>query len=211
MKDQDNPPPGITERYGVATQTSDLTVSGVDGARGGAGDMMIAAGWSPSRLGTALMRLHGEWDSAAKPPKVTATLVRALSLTVRDARGRPDTVRARQIAARWYANELRILALGLRSRRTVIEELNAWGAIKGIAPSVISAAVHHWLNHVCPVCDGHGLRRVPDQPALSARRCHDCRGTGEVTEPAGVARVIGYVEYCTNAAGSSLCVRLRGR
>ena len=45
------------ERYLVASQTSNLrVVSEVFGA----GDLLIASGWSPNRIGAALMRLHSK-------------------------------------------------------------------------------------------------------------------------------------------------------
>ena len=200
---------GVDERYECATSTSNLRVDTRDGSPVSPADVIIAAGMSPSRLGMMLLRLHSEWDSSSKPRKLTLSQISALSLTMRDGNGRPDAARARREAASWYSNELRILAQSLKSRSGVMAELMLWANLKGVSGDTVTAALLHWLNAVCPVCDGHGLRKVDGQPALSARRCHACHGTGEVTEPAGAARVLGYFNYCLNAARSSLKARLR--
>lgn len=55
--------PTVDERYITATNTSNLKVLS---DRRGAADVLIAAGWSASRLGAALMRLHSEFDGAAR-------------------------------------------------------------------------------------------------------------------------------------------------
>lgn len=199
--------PDVTEVYRVAAGTSNLRV---EADRRGAGDILIAAGWNHSRLGMALLRLASEWDSAAKPRKIGPAQIKALSLTMPGANGKPDIMRARREAAAWYASELRLLAQSLKSRATVLEQLMLWASLKGVRGDTVSLALMHWLDHACKVCDGHGLLKAPDSPALSARRCHACHGTGSVTEPDGAARVIGYVEYCLNAARSSLKQRLRG-
>lgn len=55
--------PGIRERYETAGNTSNLAV---ESHRGGAGDVLIAAGWSPATLGGAIMRMHSEFR---RPPQ----------------------------------------------------------------------------------------------------------------------------------------------
>ena len=46
--------PDVTERYVTAINTSNLKT---EADRGGAADVLIASGWSPTRLGSALLRL----------------------------------------------------------------------------------------------------------------------------------------------------------
>lgn len=60
--------PSVDERYITATNTSNLKVLS---DRRGAADVLIAAGWSASRLGAALMRLHSEFDGAARASSET--------------------------------------------------------------------------------------------------------------------------------------------
>lgn len=197
---------GIDERYQSATSTSNMRV---EADKAGPADVIIAAGMSDSRLGTALMRLHSEWDSSAKPRKISPAQIKALALALRDSKGRPDMMRARREAAAWFATELRLFAQSLKSRPTVIQGLTAWAIIKEIDPAIVPASVHHWLDHTCHHCDGHGLRKVPDQPALSARQCHACAGTGEKHRPDGSARILNHIDYCIQQGRNSMKRRLR--
>lgn len=59
--------PNIEEIYITASTTSNLKV---EADRPGSADILIAVGWSPSRLGGALSRLHTDWDKAEKPARV---------------------------------------------------------------------------------------------------------------------------------------------
>ena len=54
--------PGIEEQYSQATQSSNLRCDTRDGAPLGDVAPLIAMGWSPSRVGAALMRLHTKAD-----------------------------------------------------------------------------------------------------------------------------------------------------
>jgi hypothetical protein len=226
----DDSPPTISERYEIATGTSNLRCLGGDADRGGAVNVVMSAGSvqqekrkdkrgevhlvqvaSPTRTGMALLRLASEWDRAAKPRQASPQAVKALALTMPDAKGRPDIMRARREAAAWYANELKLLSLQLRSRAGVLVELNAWANPRGIDGDAVMAALHWWLDHTCEVCDGHGLRKEPDAPSLSARQCGKCNGTGEKHTPTayGATAVIDQIGYALLLARQSLKRRLR--
>jgi hypothetical protein len=198
--------PDVQETYEVATQTSSLKV---ETHRQGAADVIIAAGWSESRVGMALLRLHSEWDGAAKPRRATEAQVKAMAAQFPDAKGKPSVSRARAEATVWYARELRLLALSLKSRASVLEQVHAWAVLKGLDPASVAPALFHWLSCTCPVCDGHGLRKVPDQPALSAKQCHACHGSGKTPRPEGAARIQNWLDECTQKARQSLKRRLR--
>jgi hypothetical protein len=58
----DNETPGIAERYLTATQSSNLRCETRDDAPIGHTGLLIAVGWSPSRIGAALLRLHTKAD-----------------------------------------------------------------------------------------------------------------------------------------------------
>ena len=205
MATEEDQKPGIDERYQAATSTSNLRV---EADKAGAGDVIIAAGMSDSRLGMALLRLHSEWDSSAKPRKISPDQIKALALTMRDSHGKPDMMRARRESAAWFASELRLFAQALKSRPAVIEGLTAWAAIKDIPAHAVPLAVLHWLHHTCQVCDGHGRRKVPDQPALGARQCHACDGFGQTHRPEGSTRLLTHIDYCIQQARNSLKRRL---
>lgn len=175
--------PGIEEIYQVAGNTSNLTV---EADRRGAGDVLIAAGWSPSRLGMALLRLHSEWDGCSRHPKE---------------QGKAPTPMT--------GSDLRLLANSLKGRSAVWGQLAPWLAVKGIACEIGAEALLHWLHPVCHVCEGHGLKKVPNAPALSARRCNKCHGTGHKPHPQGSAKVLVYLDECVSRARVTLKARLR--
>lgn len=224
MLDMSTERAGVEERYESACNTSSLKV---ESEKGGAGDILIAAGWSDSRVGMALLRLHSEWDGAAKPLKATEAQIKVLAENFRQdearakesarVRGKPYTpqgsaaTRARTEAAAWYRRELRLLAQSLKSRASVIEQLTQWAFVKGLDVAMVGPAVHHWLAPLCTVCDGHGLRKQPDAPALSARQCHACNGTGSAHAPQGSGRVLAHIDYVVGVARQSLKNRLRNR
>jgi hypothetical protein len=255
--------PDLIERYESACNASSLKV---EERTAGPADLLIAAGWSPSRIGMGLIRLASEWDSAAKPRRMTPDQVSALAdklwaqdeadrakrerengelerlrsqinklepgtperldmleridllehlhdkgalpLPALPPQGKPET-RAKAEAALWYRRELMLLAQSLKSRASVLDQLTQWAILRGIDPLVVGPALHHWLNAVCSVCDGHGFRRAEDAPALSAKRCHHCYGTGKVPHPEGSARVLAHIDYAVSVARGSLKKRLR--
>jgi hypothetical protein len=160
MFDSTNEKPGVDEVYQVAGNTSNLTV---EADRRGAGDVLIAAGWSPSRLGMALLRLHSAWD-AHKPRAGRAPLT---------------------------PSDLHLLANSLKGRPAVWDQLAPWLSLKGIASDIGAAALLHWLHPTCHACEGHGLKKVPNAPALSARRCNKCHGTGHKPHPGRLGQGAG--------------------
>jgi hypothetical protein len=198
--------PEVTEQYQTAIHAKRLLM---EEHRTGAVEVLLAAGWSPSRLGMGLLRLHSEFDGAAKPHKLTAPQVVALAEANRDKDGKPRHSWAKSEALLWYRRELMLLAQSLKSRASVMEQLQQWAILRGIDPLIVGPALHHWLSSTCPVCDGHGFRRAEDAPALSAKRCHACHGTGKVPHPEGSARVLAHIDYAVSVARGSLKKRLR--
>ncbi len=96
--------PTIDERYTSATHASSLVVTA---ERGGAADMLIAAGWSPSRLGASLLRLVSEWDGAEKPRPMHARGINILATEIAREHGRDPTEKPRfRKAADWALNLL---------------------------------------------------------------------------------------------------------
>lgn len=214
---------GVDEQYQTASNTSNLKV---ESDRRGAGDVIIAAGWSPSRVGMALLRLHSEWDSAVKPRKPGRAAIdakvaqyKAEDAVARSRCHKPNCEicaparspidRAQAYFDQEMASDLRLLAVSLKARPIVWEQIGHWVALKGIAPSVAAEALLHWLNPVCPACDGLKLKKVPNSPALSARQCSKCHGTGERTRPADSTKVLNYIDDCCQKARQSLKSRLR--
>jgi len=224
------------ERYLSSVETSDLTIEGgmvPKDHKSGAADVVGAAGLgvglavSARSTGMALLRLHSEWTSATKPRRVGRQVLEVLVArikaqdvldkeTARRARAsyvapKPAVVRAADEAQRWYTNELRLLAVRLKSRASAIQQLNLWAAQKGVDSAMVAAGLHYWLDETCHVCDGHGFMKIPDQPALSAKRCDyaiGCGGTGKARFPTGAERVLRHIEYCLDQARGQLRDRL---
>ncbi len=65
-----NEPRTIEEQYTSAGNADDLTVTS---ERRTDADVLIASGWTPGLLGGVLMRLHSEWDGAAKKRRMDET------------------------------------------------------------------------------------------------------------------------------------------
>ena len=176
-----------------------------------------------SSIGMALLRLHSEWTAAAKPRRVGPEVVEKLADDIKNQdeatyesakRFGPQLPytspgsalgRANADAARWYRNELILLANKLKSRSQVVEQLTLWAQIKGIDAETVPAALLHWLSPTCPECDGHGIRFVENQ---AARQCHRCNG-GELKRTAGVDRVLRQIDYALGIARGRLSQRLR--
>jgi hypothetical protein len=83
---------GVEERYSVAGNTSDMSV---EADKRNSADVIIAAGWSPSRLGMALLRLHSEWSGLAKPHKPTKKGIDAMAETIKGEDAQADANRAK--------------------------------------------------------------------------------------------------------------------
>lgn len=217
--------PSVEEAYITANNSSNLRLNVDPDSPRGAADVLVAAGWSQSRVGMALLRLHSEWTACAKPRRQNAAQLEAIAATIREddakakkaaeLKGAPykapgsANARAREMADRWYVAELRLLAISLKSRASVWEQMELHGKITSTPPDLVAAALLHWLNPTCPVCDGHGRRKVLDQPALSGKICHKCHGTGHVPHPNGAARVLAYIDTCTTKARMSMKQSLR--
>lgn len=212
-----NPPLTVEERYDSACGATTLRVQA---ERGGPADVMIASGGAmhvedrsreanAARVGMSLLRLHSEWSGAAKPRRLGPSQVAALAVKHRDEHGKPNRQKALAEAARWYGNELRLLSLALKTRPAVWAQIAPWAQDKGIPEDQVAQALFHWLDPVCGYCDGHGLHKAKDAPALSAKQCRACNGTGTKAIPEGGGRVLSFISHCTSQARQSIKKRLR--
>jgi len=151
--------PGIEEQYASANDSSNLRV---EAERRSDADILIAAGWSASRIGAALMRLQTKAD--------------------------------------------RLALEGVHGQ--VIIQAQRWGMER---PEAIATAVlAWWLSHVCGRCNGVRFELIPGTPALSAKQCQPCRGTGETVLPYGEAgrRLAAWMDDCRERGAQSIKRRL---
>lgn len=223
--------PTIEERYTSATNARNLKVER-DHRRRNVADILIAAGWSRSRFGTALLRLQSEWDGCAKPRPLSAAAVKLLASTFDKDRG-PDgkvwfqfskeRVRvtpaeaARHQASEWHLHELGLLFQRLKTLPEVRDMLMSWGIAKEIANSATTAAgvIAWWLHHTCPSCHGGRYELVPGTDTRSSRICKTCKGTGNTKVPFGAdgAAMVSEIERSLHQAtcgmGSAMSSRRR--
>lgn len=218
-----NERPNVEERYTSAGNATDLTV---DAERGGAADVIIAAGWSPSRLGAALLRLHSEWDASEKPKKMTKEAIEGLALTLpRIEQGRKmvkgeavvnmvvDMRRANQMAHDWHLHELRLLLGKLKTlpaiRYQIALQADQWGMAD--AQDKAAAVIRYWLDQACGSCHGRKFRLIPGTPALSDRPCLVCHGSGIGHAPYGQdgRKLVNFIDDCVSRARQSIKKRLR--
>ena len=218
---------GVEEAYTAAGNSSDLRVEA--DVRTDA-DILIAAGWSPSRVGMALLRLHSEWDKAEKPRKPTTERVALLAATLdRDViplvLNAPEVRRrfeacehkrliaARIEAADWYMREMAKLVNKLKSLPAVRSQLILYVPKWGIAEAGVKvpAVIAYWLDQMCHQCHGLKFLQVQGAPTLSTKACKACSGTGVGPVPYGQEgrRVANYMDDCVSRAQQSLRNRLR--
>ncbi len=121
------------ERYLTATNTSNLKVQA---ERTGAADVLIAAGWSASRIGGALMRLH------TKATRDNLALVHVQVSIEADRRNLRDPDAIASAAIAWWLDRVCPVCHG--RKYDTIKDTPALSAIE------------------CPKCHGSGEKRLPE-------------------------------------------------
>lgn len=198
----------VDEKYTSATHSSNMKVQA---ERRGDADVMIAAGWSPSRIGMALLRLHSEYDGVQHPRKMQQAAIEAYAQNlIGTPAQRIDQAHAD--AARWYQHELELMLGRLKSLPAVREQLIIKADGFGMeSPSAIAVSVLvWWLDRICPVCHGQRREVIENTPVLSDIVCPACRGDGERRLPYGEAgrRLANFMDECIYRARQSLKNRL---
>ncbi|MBT2299257.1 hypothetical protein J7E70_02155 [Variovorax paradoxus] len=185
--------------------------------------MLVAAGWSRAKFGMALMRLQSEWDSTAKPRRISEAAERVLAkklprmvpLVLSEQglkeRGLRDHFRsdeaAREVAARrqadeWFKQELGLQLMRLKTLPEARDMLAEFGIMQNIQHAHVKAAsaIAWWLDHACPVCGGGRYQLMPGTNRHSNRLCGECEGRGEVLIPHGYdgRRLVGEIESSMN-------------
>ena len=208
-------PNNAGERYISAGNTSNLRVLSHQTKHA---DIIIAAGWSPFKMGAALLRLCGEWDAIAKPNKPTKKNIELFAQTLDekvevDGQMLPRKAAATKIANEWYLREVnnmvgRLISLPMVRQRLRIRA-HQWSMQdpQGKAGTVLK----YWLDQTCPACDGRLWRLQPGVSSLSNKKCMACNGTGLGLVPCGAEgrRLANYLDYCVSRAQASIGFRAR--
>lgn len=207
----------VDQQYTSAAHSGNLRVQA---DRRGDGDMMIAAGWSQSRIGMALLRLHSEYDGTPHPRKMTQSAIEVYARALRGPKVQRMTheqsmKRAQDDAAQWYQHEMCMMLGRMKSLPSVREQLalEVSRFCFDDADDVAVAVLVWWLDKTCPVCHGQKREVIENTPVLSDTVCPVCRGSGERTIPHGDAgrRVANFIDDSLCAARVNLRGWLRQR
>ena len=191
---EDATKPGIEERYSSATNTSTMKM---EVERAMPIDVLTAAGWSQSRIGAALLRLHSEFDAAEKPRLYKS----------------PHT--SRKDAAAWLVHEQKLLMGKLKTlpdvRGQVVHYVTLWGYAEPVGKS--AAVLLWWLDQTCPACHGTKYEVVAGTNRQSGKLCRTCQGSGLMPVPHGQdgKRLANWLDGCVQLARTSISKSLHGR
>lgn len=183
--------PDVSERYASATHTSNLRVE-MDAERHSDVDILVAASWSASRIGGALMRLHTEFDGSQHPRRMSKEAIRALAATLPVPKDCPagrksafQLAEARKTADQWYRHEVGLLLSRLKTMPAVRQQLTIkamdWRSNDPL--DLATSLLVWWLDRVCPVCHGTKWQIVAGTGRHSGKACHVCNGSGEAPIP----------------------------
>ena len=168
----------VDEAYSSAGNTSDLTVKA---ERRSDADVLIASGWTPGLLGGVLMRLHSEWDGAAKKRHMDETEAFLLFSQLK------TLLRAVDGVAAWAERK------GHKEPRTLA-----------------NAVLIYWLHDNCQPCLGRGHEVIHGSTVLG-RQCRKCGGSGKRQAPGGEVgkAALNMMDECVHVARQSMRLRLR--
>ena len=182
---QEQTRPDINEQYTSATHASNLRVEADSRSQA---DILIAAGWAHARLGSALLRLHSEWDGAAHPK-----FSKAAGMAV-------------------YLHDMAMLLGRLKSlpdvREQVAIQADRWNMEN---PLHVSASVlQWWLARQCQACNGTRFEVISGTGRQSGKVCRVCHGSGESPVPCGEdgRKLAVYIEDCLGRARTQISNRL---
>lgn len=144
-------------------------------------DVLLASGMTPGILGSALMRIHSEYDSSSEKQARTSTDAILLMAKLKSL---PSVLQALED---WAA-------------------LRGLDAPKRLAQAVIA----HWIDAQCKPCAGRGHEQIAGTPSLG-RTCKSCKGTGRRKEPMGDAgrQMLNMCDECVAVARAGMSRRLK--
>jgi hypothetical protein len=227
-KPQNDDRPNIEEQYTSATHASSLVV---DPDHSGSADKLIASAWSPSRLGSSLLRLHSEADGTPdvvrlheRGIEIMAAVIARERCTKENQQIREikkhktpvvrdeDMLAARRQAGEWYLHEQGLRLQRLKTLPEVRHQLAMWALLSDIPQplEVVAGALMWWLSNTCHVCNGQRWEVFAGTGRLSQQPCQACEGTGKRVKPHGAltSKVISYIGDCINASRAGMSQRL---
>lgn len=214
----------IAEAYATAVSSSDLKCDTREGAPRSDSDVLAAAGWCESRIGSALLRLHTEYDGAEHPKLMKPQDFYRAPIVIPKNGGKPTDAEKREAEAdaKKFSEDQceernKTQQLLMRSKLKTLpavlyqveEQLKKWG--EEDAKAVANAVVIWWLQQVCRSCHGRKFEIVPGTARLSNKMCKPCGGTGHARIPHSDIgrRTANFIDDCVCRARLSISKRLR--
>lgn len=152
--------PGVAERYSTAIEASNLKA---EADKGGAVDLIIAAGWSGDGMGASLYRLRAEYDGVA-----------------RDVRGSGDTSATDHLLVMIHLKSLRETKQMLWSLALKQAEVKGFDRPEKDAAALVGRCLDVFLDPNCRPCEGRGFngggRHEQTGPQVICKRC---KGSGK--------------------------------
>lgn len=213
MHDDSDQQRSVSEAYASAVTSTNMRV---EADRRGDADVIIAAAWSMSRVGSVLLRLHSEFDRSERPRPVQPEQFLALvPLKVGQARvsEKDRASRARALAHGANVAAISQLLSGLHSMPAacvqVADRCARWGMHD--ADAAARTMVRWWLHSRCPACGGTMYQVAPGAQRHTGKACKACHGVGTVPVPLGQdgRRVANWMDSAVEAARHQIRNRLR--
>lgn len=206
----------IDESYASAMASSNLRCDTREDAPRSDTDLLTAAGWSPSRVGSALLRLHTEWDGAEHLRPATshdfAKTARARQPEAAHQTTAQVNTLAVKLAAKHNEQQAKLLMSRLKTMPSVREQLTLqllkWKVED--AEQVANAILRWWLAPNCRACHGRKFEVIPDTGRLSSKQCKPCSATGKQRIPHGEVgrKLANFMDDCVQRARQSIKKRL---
>lgn len=203
----------IAEAYATAVSSSDLKCDTREGAPRSDSDVLAAAGWCESRIGSALLRLHTEYDGAEHPRLMKPQdFYRAPAEKDGEKEAKAKKFAEEQCNEHNTTQQL-LMRSKLKTLPAVVQQVEAqlkkWG--EEDAKATANAVVIWWLQQACRSCHGRKFEIVPGTARLSNKTCKPCGGTGHARIPHGDIgrRTANFIDDCVCRARLSISKRLR--
>lgn len=107
-----------------------------------------------------------------------------------------------------YLNDINELA---QAKKIFVRWTYRMMANRGLDPTKASRigvqALTHWVNDICPACNGLKHMIIAGSPTLSDKECNKCSGTGK--KPVPISGEIGEVFKDVGERADSACLTIR--
>lgn len=193
--------PGVAERYSTAIEASNLRA---EADKGGAVDLLIAAGWSGDSMGAGLYRLRAEYDSVA-----------------RNVRGTGGNSKIDHVLVLLGLTSLGSVKQSLGELALQQANLARFDLTEGVVRILAGKCLDVFLDPTCHPCGGRGFngggRHEMAGPQVWCKHCHKTgrRRDDDLGRTPAENRFVHHLLYlmerCTSNAEQGMRARLQSR